>query len=87
MTKKKLESLDGKEIRIEWLEDVELEVVESVDKKDNIKSSMETFLKGTTIDVDVYGIDEKPQTVDVQFGDGSVVTRLPTKVFKVKEIL
>lgn len=86
MTKKELQALDGEEIKIEWLEDVELEVIESIDDDDNTTSSNEIFKKGETVEFDVFGINEQYETVDIQFFDGSCVYTLSTKLFKVLEI-
>ena len=86
MTKEEIKALEDKSIKIEWLEDVELQVVENIDNNDNLEISNETFKKGEIVEVDVFGINEYYETVDVQFGDGSCVYTLSTNLFKVLKV-
>lgn len=51
-----------------------LEVIEDFDEENDVITSSvdETFKAGDEIDVDCYG--ENEETLEVQFGDGSVAT-------------
>ena len=62
-------------MKIRFLEDVELDVIEEFDElTEDIKSSAELFKAGTVNEIDVFSDedDEDAEHVDIQFGNGSV---------------
>ena len=69
-------------MKIRWLCDVELEVIESFDEAlDNADSSTEIFRAGEQTEFDVFGylervidgkLEEDKNFLNIQFGDGSV---------------
>lgn len=48
------------------------------------EGSEEFFAKGEKADGDILDYDKKDDTVDLQFGDGSVAFNVPRKLFIVK---
>jgi hypothetical protein len=56
-------------ILIEWIEDIELQVVTSIEN-DDVESNVEVVKKGEVDDVCV--LEDRKDVVDIQFGDGSV---------------
>jgi hypothetical protein len=85
MTTTELENIEGKTIIIKWLQDITLDVTTNIenDKYDEYRA---TFDKGETIEVDVFGIDTERNTLDIQFGDGSVSTAVLTNLFTIEKI-
>jgi hypothetical protein len=69
-------------MRIKFLQDCELEVVESFDEAtDTAETRNEIFKKDEIFEGDV--VSETEITIDFQFGDGSVVYGLNTSLFEV----
>ncbi len=70
---------------IRFLENVELEVVDSYDDENDVAETTDvTFQKNQTALVDV--LEVKKDTVDVQFGDGSCCYGLNRSCFKVEQL-
>ncbi len=68
-------------MKIEWLHDVELSVVESFDEAtDTPENSTETFRKGEQVGVDVF--EERQDSIDIQFGNGAVAYNVLREWFK-----
>ncbi len=56
---------------IEWQVDAELEIVSTYDEETDVaETSNELFSQGTRSEVDI--IEDNGETVDIQFGDGSM---------------
>jgi membrane protease subunit (stomatin/prohibitin family) len=73
-------------MKITFLKDAELEVVERYDEDDDVilESGNEIYRKGNVIEeVDILEIHE--DSVDVQFGDGSVCYGIPLNTVKIEE--
>ena len=69
---------------IQWLQDCEVEIVEWYDEEnDETHTSDEIFKKGETSDVDL--VDDRGETVNFQFPDGSMVYGLPKKLYRVEK--
>lgn len=67
---------------IKLKEAIEIEVVESYDDEtEEVVSCGETFEAGEELDVDIF--NDHSDTVDVQFGDGSVTYNLPKSTFTI----
>jgi len=68
-----------------FLEDIELEIVESYDEDDDSYESVdEVFHKGEEIeDVDI--MDKHDDFFNVQFGDGSVAFGVPYVAVKIED--
>lgn len=81
-----IKELEGKKIRLRWLQGITLDICTGLDKEDEGIFDRETFNKDETCEVDVFGIDEDRQTIDIQFGDGSVATAISTALFVVEEV-
>ncbi len=68
-------------MKIKFKTDVELEVVESIE--DDIPvTHQETFKAGEEIEIDVIGQNLAGTVIEIQFGDGSVVTGLDIDCFE-----
>lgn len=82
---KKLEELEGKTIKIRWLQGITLDVCDHLDGEGEGVFERETFDKDEEIEVDVDSIDERNGEFffDLQFGDGSMVTAVSSKLFSV----
>ena len=79
-----LESLNGESLKVRWLQDVELEVVNSYDEEtDTTDTEDQIFRKDEITEFDVFDVREDTQTINVQFGNGSVVYGLPVKLFTI----
>jgi hypothetical protein len=75
----------GDIMKIRFNKDVELEVVESYDEElDKTETSDEFFSKGDEVDVDL--LSSHPDTVGIQFGDGSCCYGLPKSCFEVLDM-
>jgi len=80
-------------MKVQLLKDIEIEVIESFDAAlDDAESVTEVFKTGETIEFDVTDhplrmidgeLKEDPDTINVQFGDGSVAFGLSLEWFKV----
>lgn len=66
---------------IKFIKDAELEVTESYDEEaDFAETHTETFRAGESVEADVF--DDRGDSVNVQFGDGSVVYGLPKSLIE-----
>lgn len=71
-------------MKIRFLADCELEVVESYDEeKDVATTTSERFNAGDEVDVDIT--DEYETTTTWQFGDGSLACAVPNELFEKAE--
>lgn len=75
-------------MNIKWLQDCQLEVVESFDEKTETTETKDIFPKAGEIwDVDpiAYFKDENVETAGFQFEDGSCVYGVPCELFEIVE--
>jgi len=69
---------------IKWIEDVELEIVESCEDEEP-KSYKEMIEVERIHEIDIFGVginNEKEHIVDMQFGDGSVACGVQRKWYE-----
>jgi len=67
-------------MKAKWLQDVDLNVVESYDEKtDTTVESSEAFKKDEVVEFDIF--DDRGDSVNIQFGDGSVAYGVFKKFF------
>lgn len=68
-------------MKIKFLQDCELVVVESYDEEtDTAEESNETFKAGEVVDVDI--LERRNDSTDWQFGDGSCAYVVPNELFQ-----
>lgn len=68
-------------MKIQFLNDCELEVVESFNEEHDVaETSSEFFKTGEIVDVDIT--DECETTTTFQFGDGSLACAVSNKLFQ-----
>ena len=61
-------------MKIQFRDSVILSVIENFDEEtEEVNESQELFSEEHTYEVDVFGENEVLNTIDIQFGDGSVV--------------
>lgn len=82
-----IKELEGNAIRIKWLQGITLDICTGLDKEGEGIFERETFNEGETCEVDVFGVDEDNNRIDIQFGDGSVATAVSTALFLVEEVI
>jgi hypothetical protein len=71
-------------MKVKWLQRVNLTVVESYDAKhDKTEESSEVFEKDEVTEFDIF--DDRGETVNIQFGDGSVAYGVPKALYEVVE--
>ncbi len=71
-------------LKLKFLKDVELTIVNSFNiETEKVEETQEKFSKDEVIDVEYFGNYAK--SMDVQFGDGSVVYGLEKKLFVIEE--
>jgi len=79
-----LKEIDGKTINIRWVYDTTLDVCVSLDKDGEAICERQEFYIDETDEVDVFGIDEQNNRINIQFGDGSVATGVLTSLFVIE---
>ena len=71
-------------MKIRWLEDYHLEVFTNYDEEiDTGDTETVTVVEGDIDEVDICGEDKKHNTIDIQFGDGSLALSVSKSVFEV----
>ena len=66
---------------IRFKQPAELEIVEWYDEaNDETHTKDETFSEGEVVDADIF--DDRGETVNMQFGDGSVAYGVPKTIFE-----
>lgn len=72
-------------MKIKWLQDVTLNVVEHYDEKtDHAEEDEVSFAKDGVTEFDIFG--DRGDTVNIQFGDGSVAYGISKALYEVVEI-
>lgn len=68
---------------IRWKYDIELNVIKSFDEEiETADENPETFKQNTSSAVDI--IEDNGESVDMQFGDGSMAYNVPKTIFTVE---
>jgi hypothetical protein len=81
-----IQELEGMTVKIRWLQPITLDVCDHLDRHGEGVFERETFEKDEVVEVDVFGVDELNNRIDIQFGDGSVATAVSTSLFAVEEV-
>ena len=72
-------------MKIKWLENVELNIVNTIDDNEIIDDDNISIDAGIIDEVDIFGGEETKKTVDIQFDDGSCCFGVNKKWFEIIE--
>jgi hypothetical protein len=71
-------------MKLKFLKDVELTVVNSFNiETEKVEETQEKFSKDEVVDVDYF--ENYAKSMDIKFGDGSIVYGLEKKLFVIEE--